>query len=144
MRKKTVLITGGGRGIGNSIAKKLASCGYSIVVADIDFDMAQQTSLALKTEFDINTLCVKMDVSDEYSVKDAKEKIESEIGTVGILINNAGITRDNLFIRMSKDDWDNVIHVNLTGCFNCIKAFKLSGILSISNHLSSEFKTIIF
>jgi 3-oxoacyl-[acyl-carrier protein] reductase len=105
--KKVALVTGAGRGIGRAIALALASSGCEI-----------KSIQAMKR----NGLEVKLDVSKIESVEAALETVEKELGPVNILINNAGITRDNLILRMSSEEWESVININLNGAFNCVKS----------------------
>ncbi|HPN83997.1 MAG TPA: 3-oxoacyl-[acyl-carrier-protein] reductase [Victivallales bacterium] len=118
---KVALVTGGARGIGKAICERLAREGAKIAVVDILQDIAESTAEELRklgveaAAFAANV--VKYDEA-EKTVKDTVEKL----GSLDILINNAGITRDTLIMRMSEDDWDKVIAVNLKGTFNFIKA----------------------
>ena len=115
---KVALVTGGGRGIGREICQLFASQGARLVVADIDLAIAQETVDILPTE----GLALQMDVSDMESAQNGVDQALEQCGQLDILINNAGITRDNLLMRMSEADWDAVIAINLKGVFNCCKA----------------------
>jgi len=118
---KTAIITGGGRGIGREIALKLAENGANIVIFDLDEDGLNQTRSILEKS-NRKLLTIKGDVSKlEDAEKTVKETIK-EFGKIDILINNAGITRDNLLMRMPEKDWDTVINVNLKGVFNFSKS----------------------
>ena len=119
--KKVALITGAARGIGRAIALTLAAEGIDIAVGDIAFPDDISTMEDAK-KLGVNAVEAKIDVSDPESVKTAVDKITEELGPVTILVNNAGITRDNLFLRMSDDEWNSVLNVNLNGAFNCTKA----------------------
>lgn len=119
--KKVVLITGASRGIGKEIAKKFAKNDYNLV---INYTSDKTNLEELKEEFkefEVETLFLKADVSKfdqcENMVKQAIEKF----GKIDVLINNAGITRDNLLMRMKEEDFDSVINVNLKGVFNMTK-----------------------
>ncbi len=119
MSKKVALITGGGAGIGKSITLKLASNGITCVIFDIQDAAAvveQAKSLGVESVF------MKVDVTDSGAVKSAVKEVSSSLGDINILVNNAGITRDNLLMRMKENDWDQVIQINLKGVFNCTKA----------------------
>lgn len=118
---KTAIVTGGSRGIGKAIALKLAEKGANIVV--------NYTSNSSKAEEVVNeikkmgkeAMAVKADVSNPDDVKNLIKETEKKFSSIDILINNAGITRDTLLIRMKEDDWDKVMSVNLKGTFLCTK-----------------------
>ena len=116
---KVSLITGASRGIGKEIALKLAKLGSDIVLVDInESDEAKSEVEALGRK----ALVLKADVSSMEQTKDVVEKALEEFGKVDILVNNAGITRDNLLMRMSEEDWDAVLDINLKGSFNMSKS----------------------
>jgi 3-oxoacyl-[acyl-carrier protein] reductase len=118
MSSKLALITGGGEGIGKGITLKLASNGINCVIFDVQdaaYVAEEAKSLGVKASF------LKVDVTDLKAVEAAVSEVSSSLGDVNILINNAGITRDNLLMRMKEDEWDRVIQVNLKGAFNCTK-----------------------
>ncbi|MBN2135280.1 MAG: 3-oxoacyl-[acyl-carrier-protein] reductase [Acidobacteria bacterium] len=119
--QKIALVTGAARGIGREIALELAKKGIDIAVADIHFpdDISTKNDIIALGRKAIE---VKVDVSKPESVKEAVEKINEELGMISILINNAGITRDNIMLRMTDEEWYSVININLNGAFNCIKA----------------------
>jgi 3-oxoacyl-[acyl-carrier protein] reductase len=120
--KKIALVTGAGRGIGKEIALELARAGIDIAVMDVYFPEDEESAKAEIKAIGGKAMEVKADVSDYDSVAEAVEKINKELGPINILVNNAGVTRDNLILRMSKEEWDTVININLTGAFNCTKA----------------------
>lgn len=120
LKGKIALITGGARGIGRAIAECLAKKGADLVVADISFESASDTARALGAE-GVRTLPLKLDVSKSDEVSKAFEDILKEFGRVDIVVNNAGITRDGLLLRMKDEDWDAVININLKGVFLCSK-----------------------
>ena len=118
---KVAIVTGSGRGIGAAIAKKLASHGAKIALVDInENDLSARKDEIISdggsAEF------FKCDVSDWDDVKQTADKIVEKFGRIDILVNNAGITRDNLIMRMTPDDWDIVLAVNLKGAFLFTKA----------------------
>jgi len=116
---KTVLVTGSSRGIGAATAKHLASLGMKVAVTySRSPEKAEKVFSQLSGE---GHLCLQLNVSDEDSVKEAFEKIKSEFGSLYGLVNNAGITRDQLLLRMKPEDFDDVISTNLRGCFLCSK-----------------------
>jgi 3-oxoacyl-[acyl-carrier protein] reductase len=121
LKGKVALITGGSRGIGKAICETLAKMGASIVIADIDLETAQKTAEEIKNNFSIETLPIKVDVTNPESVQEGIKKILDTFGTIDILVNNAGITKDSLILRMKDEDWHQVLQVNLYGVFNCTK-----------------------
>ncbi|GAB6066360.1 3-oxoacyl-[acyl-carrier-protein] reductase [Aquifex pyrophilus] len=114
---KVSLVTGSTRGIGRAIAEKLASAGSNVIITGRDQNKAQEVAKEIKDKFSVETLGLSMDVGSPESVKNAFEEINKTFGGVDILVNNAGITRDKLFMRMSLEDWEEVIRTNLTGAF---------------------------
>ncbi len=119
MNKKVALITGGAAGIGKGITLKLASSGINCVIFDIQ-DASVVAEEAKK--LGVDSTFMKVDVTDSQAVVSAVKDVSSSLGDINILINNAGITRDNLLMRMKEEDWDKVIQINLKGVFNCTKA----------------------
>jgi 3-oxoacyl-[acyl-carrier protein] reductase len=122
LKGKVALITGGAQGIGRAIAKELALAGADLALADVNFQRVQETAAALAAETGRQTLAMKMDVSSPADVEDGVKKTVEKYNRLDILINNAGVTRDGLIMRMKEEDWDLVIAINLKGTFNCIKA----------------------
>lgn len=117
---QTALITGAGRGIGKTIALKLAECGADIVLADMN---PQVSEVLLEVEsLGRKCLTFETDVTDFDAIDAMVKKIIEELGSIHILVNNAGITQDNLFMRMKPEQWSKVIDVNLNGVFNVTKA----------------------
>lgn len=121
LKDKVAVVTGGARGIGKAIVLRLAAAGADVVVSDIDLAGAEQTAAEVKA-LGRRSLAIRSDVSQLADAEALIEKAVSEFGHVDILINNAGITRDNLLLRMDEKEWDSVIAVNLKGTFNGIKA----------------------
>ncbi|MFQ5870510.1 MAG: 3-oxoacyl-[acyl-carrier-protein] reductase [Candidatus Zixiibacteriota bacterium] len=119
---KVALVTGGAQGIGAAIASKFASLRAAIVIPDINYQSAKNTCQRLEKEFNCTALPYQTDISDAVEVGKLFEAVAERLGTVNILVNNAGITKDGLILRLSDADWDKVIQVNLKGSFNCIKA----------------------
>ncbi|GAA1481570.1 3-oxoacyl-ACP reductase FabG [Gordonia sinesedis] len=114
--QKTAIVTGAGRGIGAAVAKRLADDGLAVAVLDITEDAAADTAKAIN-DAGGKAIAVGADVSDEASVNAAVEKVAAELGAPTVLVNNAGILRDNLLFKMSVDDWDAVMAVHLRGAF---------------------------
>jgi 3-oxoacyl-[acyl-carrier protein] reductase len=106
---RVVLVTGGNRGIGRAIAERFVAAGYRVAVT------------ARSGEGPAGTLTVRADVTDAASVDAAFTAVEAELGPVGIVVANAGITKDTLLLRMSEDDFDSVVATNLGGAFRVVK-----------------------
>jgi 3-oxoacyl-[acyl-carrier protein] reductase len=121
LKDKVAIITGGGSGIGEATAGLFAREGAKVVVADIQMSESEKVAAAI-TENGGDALAVKVNVVDTESVKSMVETTINRFGTIDILINNAGITRDNLSLRMKEEEWDAVLDVNLKGSFLCAKA----------------------
>ena len=117
---KSALVTGGGRGIGREIALALAGAGADVAVSDIDEETVHKTSEDIK-ELGRNSLALKADVSSSDGVSLMVAVFLETFGKIDILINNAGITRDTLLLRMKEADWDAVLSVNLKSAFLCCK-----------------------
>lgn len=122
LKGKVALITGAAQGIGKAISEKLASSGVNLILWDVNLELAEKVASELQTEKNIKALSQKIDVSNYSVVEAGLKKALEEFLRIDILVNNAGITRDGLLIRMSEDDWDKVIDVNLKGTFNLSKA----------------------
>jgi len=118
---KKAVVTGSGRGIGRSIALALARNGADVAVLDMDEAGAGETAGIIE-QTGRKSLALAVDVSRLSEVEEAINKILDLLGSIDIVVNNAGITRDNLLIRMKEDEWDSVIAVNLKGSFNLSKA----------------------
>lgn len=119
---RVALITGGGQGIGKAIALKLASYGAEVVVADVNADKAGEVVKEIEL-MGRKSMAVAVDVTDYKATEEMAAKVFKEMEGFHILVNNAGITRDGLLMRMSEEDWDMVMDVNLKGAFNCTRAF---------------------
>ena len=117
MLNNTVLITGASRGIGLSIAQSFSDEGFYVIgTSRSKFDL--ETALGTK-----DCSHIKLDVTDRDTIKEVYEQLKNENNLPGTLINNAGITKDQLFLRMKDEDWDDVINTNLSSVFNITKAF---------------------
>jgi 3-oxoacyl-[acyl-carrier protein] reductase len=119
---KVAIVTGGAQGIGKSIVEKLASEGTNCVIVDVDLQTAQNTAKEVEEKYGVKTLVFNVDVVNYQQVQSCVDETVAKFGKVDILVNNAGITKDNLIIRMTEEEWDKVLDVNLKGCFNFIKA----------------------
>ena len=111
---KTAIVTGGARGIGLAIAKVLANAGATLVLVDVLEDALAEAAKSLGGA-DVRTYAV--DVTDEEAVEAMVDEVADASGGIHVLVNNAGITRDDLLLRMDADEWDRVMQVNLKGTF---------------------------
>ncbi len=118
LESKVALITGGARGIGAEIAKKFVENKAKVLICDVDKDAGLRTV----QEIGEGAQFFEMDIGSEEDVNNTVEKIGNQFKKIDILVNNAGITHDRLLLRMTKEDWDRVIKVNLTGTFLVTKA----------------------
>ncbi|MGE9291673.1 MAG: 3-oxoacyl-ACP reductase FabG [Puniceicoccales bacterium] len=114
--KKTALVTGASRGIGLAIAKELGSLGFRVICVARSVESASNAVDAVRADGG-EAEAYGVDVADSKAVAAASEAILEKYGCVDVLVNNAGITRDMLFIRMSEEDWDAVLTTNLNSCF---------------------------
>ncbi|MCJ7704569.1 MAG: 3-oxoacyl-[acyl-carrier-protein] reductase [Desulfobacterales bacterium] len=118
---KVALVTGAAQGIGKAIALLLARNGADVVVSDINLEKAQETTNEIEG-MGRRSFAIKVNVADLKDVEQMVKAIVEQFGRIDILVNNAGITRDRLILRMTEEDWDAVLDVNLKGTFNCTKA----------------------
>ena len=115
---KIGVITGGATGIGAAIARRYVQGGVHVAICDID----EKNGEKLAADIGDSARFLRLDIADEKQVNDVVELIYEDFGRIDFLVNNAGITNDKLLIRMSKDDWDRVLQVNLTGTFLVTRA----------------------
>jgi len=118
---RKAVVTGAGQGIGRAIAIRLAALGARVAVVDVNSKAADQVAREIE-DMGGRAAGVTFDVTDADAVMTGIKGIVEEFGGVDILVNNAGVTRDGLLARMSPEDWQLVLDVNLTGAFNCIRA----------------------
>lgn len=121
LKGKVALVTGSAQGIGKAIALKLASHGVDIVASDINLERLSEVAKEIEG-MERRALAVKANVADFKEVEAMVEEAVAKMGAIHILVNNAGITRDALLLRMKEEDWDAVLDVNLKGVFNCTRA----------------------
>jgi 3-oxoacyl-[acyl-carrier protein] reductase len=113
---RTAIVTGAARGIGRGVALRLAADGFAVAVIDLDETSCKPVVVEIE-EAGGRAIAVGMDVADEQAVHAGVERIAEELGSPTVLVNNAGITRDNLLFKMTADDWDAVMGVHLRGSF---------------------------
>ena len=118
LKDKIALVTGGGQGIGQVIGDNLAKSGAHVIFGDINLENAEKSAENVLANGG-NASAILINVADPENVKVAFDSIAKEFKPVDILINNAGITKDGLIVRMKEDDWDRVLAVNLKGSFLC-------------------------
>lgn len=119
---RVALVTGAARGIGFAIASRLATEGASAALVDLDEAAAADAAGRLPLVDGARAIGIGADVGDTDAARAAVERTVTELGALHVLVNNAGITRDNLLFKMSDDDWDQVIHVHLRGAFAMTRA----------------------
>lgn len=118
MNKKIAIVTGASRGIGRAVSLELANAGYFIVVNYQSNEKAAEKTLAMIRDHNSDGECMQFDVSDKTQTRQAIEKIIYRFNNIEVLINNAGITSDDLFLMMSETSWDSVLNTTLKGFYN--------------------------
>lgn len=121
---KTAIITGSGRGIGAAIAKRLARDGFNVVINEVSQEALDTYGAQTAEEcraFGVKAECYAADVSDYSQCEAMVKKVKEDFGTIDVLVNNAGITRDGLLLRMSEENYDDVIRINQRSVFNMTK-----------------------
>lgn len=122
--QKVALVTGGNQGIGAAVVTKLASDGFFVVInhhSDSSKQAAEQLAETLEREYGIETMVLQADVADFDQVKEMVASIKDRFGRIDVLVNNAGITRDGLVMRMGAEQFESVVDTNLGGTFNCLR-----------------------
>ncbi len=133
---KTALITGAARGIGSSIAKRFAKEGANVAITDLAVNESANSVIRELESYGVKAKAYASDASNYEQTQEVVKQIIEDFGRVDILVNNAGITKDTLLMRMSEDQWDMVINVNLKSVFNFTKAVQ-------TNMLSNRAGSII-
>jgi len=123
---KVVVVTGAGRGIGKEIAKAFASEGAKVAVVSRSEGSCQGAADEINAEFTDSAKAYAVDIASHEAVQEMGKSILADFGSVNVLVNNAGVTRDGLLMRMKDADWDAVLDTNLKGAFNTVKAFQRS------------------
>jgi 3-oxoacyl-[acyl-carrier protein] reductase len=118
LKDKVALVTGGAQGIGRTISEELARAGAHVVLGDVNLEGAQARAEAINNSGG-SASAVKIDVSNAIEVREVFDFIMKDKKPVDIVVNNAGITRDGLMVRMKESDWDLVLNINLKGSFLC-------------------------
>lgn len=122
LQDKTAIITGGARGIGRAIVEQFADEGAAVAIFDVAFPDDFESFAAGLREKGVKLEAFTVDITSADAVDDACAKVAEDFGSIDILVNNAGITRDKLLMRMSDEDWDKVMEVNLKGSFLMTRA----------------------
>ncbi|MEO1836332.1 MAG: 3-oxoacyl-[acyl-carrier-protein] reductase [Akkermansiaceae bacterium] len=123
-KDKIVVVTGAGRGIGKAVAEAFASEGAKVAVLSRNEQSCGKSAAAINEAHPDAARAYAVDVADFDAVQEVGKQIVADFGGVNILVNNAGITRDGLLLRMKPEDWDAVLDTNLKGAFNTVKAFQ--------------------
>ena len=126
------LVTGASRGLGKQITYSLAKRRYSVIVNHLSSEKEAST---IVDSIGNDSIAIKADIGDIKQVKGMAEKIEDKFGRLDLIINNAGITKDNLLIKQSEQEWDEIIRTNLKGCFNTIRILAPVMIKSGGGHI---------
>ncbi|MET8905994.1 3-oxoacyl-ACP reductase FabG [Streptomyces sp. NPDC003236] len=119
--QRVAVVTGGARGIGAATARRLAQDGFAVAVLDLDEAACADTVATIEKDGG-RAVAVGVDVADAQRVESALARVATELGSVSVLVNNAGITRDNLLFKMTELEWDSVLGVHLRGAFLMSKA----------------------
>ena len=131
LKGKVALVTGGAQGIGRAVALLLARNGADVAVSDIRLEKAEETAKEIEA-LGRGAMATRADVAKSDDVEHLVEAILGRFGQIDILVNNAGIAKDKLILRMTEEDWDAVLDVNLKGTFHCTKA--------VIRHMSKQRK----
>jgi 3-oxoacyl-[acyl-carrier protein] reductase len=125
MSSRTAFITGASRGIGKACALALSAAGYRVVLAARALDKLEEVAASIRAQ-GREAFVVELDLASQDSIKNAFAKAAKEFGRIDVLVNNAGVTKDGLAIRMKREDFESVIQTNLTGAFLCCQQVLLA------------------
>ena len=120
--KKVALVTGASRGIGRVVANQLAAAGYDLAVCGTTQGTIDKAAESIRLEYGVEVLAKAVDVSVSEQIRDFVQEVATHFGRIDVLVNNAGITRDNLAMRMKPEEWGAVIDTNLSSVFNATQA----------------------
>ncbi len=121
LKDRVAIVTGGSQGIGRAISLRLSAEGAKVTIADVNEEVGLKTAEEIKATGG-EAIFVKVDVTNPEDTDRMVTETVEKLGSLHILVNNAGITRDKLILRMTDEDWDRVLDVNLKGAFNCIRS----------------------
>ncbi|HHD10910.1 MAG TPA: 3-oxoacyl-[acyl-carrier-protein] reductase [Deltaproteobacteria bacterium] len=121
LKDRVAIVTGGSQGIGRAISLRLSAEGAKVTIADVNEEVGLKTAEEIKAAGG-EAIFVKVDVTNPEDTDRMVTETVEKLGSLHILVNNAGITRDKLILRMTDEDWDRVLDVNLKGAFNCIRS----------------------
>ncbi|EJD6671236.1 3-oxoacyl-ACP reductase FabG [Providencia rettgeri] len=120
VKNKVAIVTGSARGIGFAIAQVLAEEGAKVVISDLSMSSGEESAKQLQ-EKGYEVVFIPCDISKRDQVNELFSKTKEHFGTIDVLVNNAGINRDGMLHKLTDDDWDKVIDINLKGTFNCMQ-----------------------
>src|SRR3954451_708850 len=120
MNNRIAFVTGASRGIGRACALALSRAGARVVIAARNVEKLEEVAAEIRSG-GAEAFVVDVDLGSEESIRDAFSRASKEFGAIEVLVNNAGITRDGLAVRMKRADWDSVLNTNLTGSFLCMQ-----------------------
>ena len=126
LKDKNIIVTGGSRGIGKSIAKKFLNNGANVVFSHFSSQEESESTLNELKKISTKVACYKSDASNYDDSEEFVNKVVRDLGSVDVLVNNAGITKDNLLLRMSENDFKSVMEVNMNSVFNLTKCVQKS------------------